>query len=47
MDRQAYPTDLTDVERTFAWLGKHRRLSKEYEAWADTREATIYPRWFT
>ena len=30
------------VERTFAWLGRHRRLSKDYEALAATEEAWIY-----
>ena len=31
------------VERTFAWLGRHRRLSKDYEALPETEEAWIYP----
>jgi putative transposase len=30
------------VERTFAWLGKYRRLSKDYEASPLTSEAFIY-----
>ena len=30
------------VERTFAWLGRSRRLSKDYEALPDTTEAWIY-----
>ena len=30
------------VERTFAWLGKYRRLSKDYEAKTETSEAMIY-----
>jgi putative transposase len=30
------------VERTFAWLGKYRRLSKDYEARTDTSEALMY-----
>jgi putative transposase len=30
------------VERTFAWLGFHRRLSKDYEALPQTSEAMIY-----
>jgi putative transposase len=30
------------VERTFGWMSKHRRLSKDYEALAETSEAMIY-----
>lgn len=30
------------VERTFAWLGRNRRLSKDYEDLAATEEAWIY-----
>jgi putative transposase len=30
------------VERTFAWLGRYRRLSKDYEAIPATEEAWIY-----
>ncbi len=30
------------VERTLAWLGFHRRLSKDYEALPETSEAMIY-----
>ncbi len=30
------------VERTFAWLGKYRRLSKDYEALPETSESLIY-----
>lgn len=30
------------VERTFAWLGRHRRLSKDYEALPETEQAWIH-----
>ena len=30
------------VERTLAWLGRYRRLSKDYEALPQTGEALIY-----
>lgn len=30
------------VERTFAWLGKYRRLAKDYETRIDSSEAMIY-----
>jgi transposase len=30
------------VERTFAWLGRNRRLSKDYEELPETEEAFIY-----
>ena len=30
------------VERTFAWLGFHRRMSKDYEALPETSEVMIY-----
>jgi putative transposase len=30
------------VERTFAWLGKYRRLSKDYEFLPESSEAMIY-----
>ena len=30
------------VERTFAWLGRNRRLSKDYEGLPQTEEAWIY-----
>ena len=30
------------VERTIAWIGRYRRLSKEYEYLPESREAMIY-----
>ena len=30
------------VERTFAWLGRYRRLSKNYEQLPETSETMIY-----
>ena len=30
------------VERTFGWLNHYRRLSKDYEYWLQTSDATIY-----
>ena len=30
------------VERTFAWLGRSRRLSKDYEALPETHEAWVH-----
>jgi hypothetical protein len=30
------------VERTFAWLGRYRRLSKDYEYLPATAENTVY-----
>lgn len=30
------------VERTFAWLGRYRRMSKDYESLTHTSEAMIY-----
>jgi putative transposase len=30
------------VERTFSWLGKFRRLNKDYEALSESSEAYIY-----
>jgi putative transposase len=30
------------VERTFAWLGRYRRLSKDYEYLPETSEAMVY-----
>ena len=30
------------VERTLGWLGRNRRLSKDYEEYAETSEAWVY-----
>jgi transposase len=30
------------IERTFSWLGKFRRLSKDFEALPETSEALVY-----
>lgn len=30
------------VERTFAWLGRYRRLSKDYEHCMQSSEGTVY-----
>lgn len=30
------------VERTFAWLGRYRRLNRDYERRADVAEAMVY-----
>ena len=30
------------VERTFAWLGRYRRLSKDYECLTDNSEGMVY-----
>ena len=30
------------VERTVTWLGRNRRLSKDYEEYAETTEAWVY-----
>jgi transposase len=30
------------VERTFAWLGQNRRLSKDYERLCETSETLVY-----
>ena len=30
------------VERTFAWIGKYRRMSKDYEYFTKTSEAMIF-----
>ena len=30
------------VERTFGWLGRQRRLSKDYEEYAESSESWVY-----
>ncbi len=30
------------VERTFAWLGRYRRLSKDYEGLTESSQALVY-----
>ncbi|WP_141631589.1 transposase, partial [Rhodopirellula baltica] len=30
------------VERTFSWLGRWRRLSRDYEHWTESSEAMIH-----
>ena len=30
------------VERTFAWIGRHRRMSKDYERLTETSEGMVY-----
>ncbi len=30
------------VERTFAWLGRHRRLAKDYEERTECSETWLY-----
>ena len=40
-DFQVFPRRWV-VECTFAWLGRYRRLSKDYEALIETSEAMIY-----
>ena len=30
------------VERTFAWLGRYRRMSRDYEALPETQEALVH-----
>ena len=30
------------VERTFGWLGRNRRLAKDYEEYAESSEAWVY-----
>lgn len=39
---QVLPRRCWVVERTFAWLGLSRRLSKDYERLPETGEAMIY-----
>jgi transposase len=44
--RSPTPTEVFEphrlAERTFAWLGRYRRLSKDYEYLTATSENTIY-----
>jgi putative transposase len=35
------------VERTFGWLGRYRRLSKDYEGLPETSKAMILPQRLT
>jgi transposase len=30
------------MERTFGWLGRNRRLAKDYEEYAESSEAWVY-----
>jgi putative transposase len=30
------------VERTIAWISRHRRLAKDYERWEENSEAMVY-----
>jgi putative transposase len=40
---QGYTGELVGwIERTFGWLGRYRRLSKDYAEHPDTTEAWIY-----
>jgi putative transposase len=43
-DQQGFQVHLRRwvVERTFAWLGRNRRLSKDYEEYTDTGETWLY-----
>jgi putative transposase len=40
-DSTSFP-DAPVVERTFSWLGRRRRLSKDDERFASTEEVLIY-----
>lgn len=41
--RQTYDDfDMKEVERMFAWMGKYRPLSKDYEYHTESSEAFIY-----
>jgi putative transposase len=35
------------VERTFAWFGRYRRLSKDYEENVESSEAWLFTAWST
>jgi putative transposase len=40
--RRAFLPKRWIVERTFAWLGQNRRMSKDYERLPESEEAFIY-----
>ena len=41
-DEQGTSAPTVAEKRTFAWLGRYRRLSKDYEYRTETSEAMIY-----
>jgi len=36
------PSQAFEIERTFAWFGRYRRLSKDYETPTESSEAMIH-----